>query len=202
MFCCRVEGCSWVVNWHIIPNTVGLRSERLPCPETAAPHSVQKTSKWGLITRPCWILPSNSTFVLVVWAKSPNYIAGAFHPACVLLNSAKQSETSVYYQAFLFLYFLFCFLIEKAMSLTTVASLQMTVVNASSGMSSDWARSWTPLNVLLYSSLKIFFFILSKTRVEHLCWITCPEKIPIDLLEIWTFSRILGPAKWSDLASC
>lgn len=89
MFCCRVESCSWVVNWHIIPDTVGLRSERLPCPETAAPHSVQKTSKWGLITLPCWILPSNSTFVLVVSAKSPNYIAEAFHPACVLLNSAK-----------------------------------------------------------------------------------------------------------------
>lgn len=96
MFCCRVWSCSWVVNWHIILDTVGLRSERLPCPETAAPHSVQKTSKWGLITLPCWILPSYSTFVLVISAKSPNYIAAAFLPSLCFIELCQASETSVY----------------------------------------------------------------------------------------------------------
>ena len=96
MFCCRVSSCSWVVNWHIILDTVGLRSERLPCPETAARHSVQKTSKWGLITRPCWILPSYSAFVLVVSVKSPNYTAEAFLSCSCFIELCQASETDAW----------------------------------------------------------------------------------------------------------
>lgn len=143
MFCCRVESCSWVVNWHIIPDTVGLRSEWLPCPETAAPHSVQKTSKWGLITLPCWILPSNSTFVLVVSAKSPNYVAEAFHPACVeLCRASEMCMTDVSF---------FFFWKESVrrkktqdwMKQTRVPSLQMTIWNIGFyETSSDQTWSW------------------------------------------------------------
>lgn len=92
MLCSGVEGCSWVANWHIIPVTSGLRSEWLTYPETAAPHSVQTTSKWGLITQPSWISPSYSTFVFVVSAKSPHYIAEHFYPSRVLLNSASKND--------------------------------------------------------------------------------------------------------------
>lgn len=117
-----------MVNWHIIRDTLGLRSERLPCPETAVPHSVQKTSKWGLITLPCWILPSYSTFVLVVSAKSPNCIAEAFLSSLCFIELCEAFETNVYNQCSLWGE-LWEDKVEDNMSLTSPASVRTTTVN-------------------------------------------------------------------------
>lgn len=107
---------------------MGLRSERLPCPETSAPHSVQETSKWGLITLPCWILPSYSTFVLVVSAKSPNYIAEAFLSSLCFIELCPASETNVYNQCS-FWEELWEDKAEDNKSLNRPAPLRMTRVN-------------------------------------------------------------------------
>lgn len=107
---------------------MGLRSERLPCPETSAPHSVQKTSRWGLITLSCWILPSYSTFVLVVSAKSPNYIAEAFLSSLCFIELCQASETNVYNQCS-FWEELWEDKVEDNKSLTRRAPLRMTRVN-------------------------------------------------------------------------